>query len=60
MKNKELAEELLKRPDDECSISLDPIEEPAENYVRYFGEILEVMDDNGRTVILTEGKRNGY
>lgn len=60
MKNKELAKYLLENPENEVTISLDPLEIEPDKFIRYFGNILEIMNESnsGRSIILCEGSLN--
>ena len=44
--------------DVEFEVSLWPDETPAEDGIRYFGEIHELMENHGGVMILTDGTRN--
>ena len=44
--------------DVEFEVSLWPEETPAEDGIRYFGEIHELMENHGSVMILADGKRN--
>lgn len=44
--------------DVEFEVSLWPNETPAEDGIRYFGDIHELMDYNGSVMILCDGERN--
>ncbi|MEO5712912.1 MAG: hypothetical protein ABIT37_05430 [Luteolibacter sp.] len=44
--------------DVEFEVSLWPMENPAEAGVRYFGEIHELMENQGGVMILSDGTRN--
>lgn len=44
--------------DVEFMVSLWPAETPAEDGIRYFGEIHELMENQGGVMILTDGERN--
>jgi hypothetical protein len=52
------AERRIPLDDVEFEVSLYPTETPPIDGVRYFGEIHELMDHQGRVMILCDGERN--
>jgi hypothetical protein len=44
--------------DVEFEVSLWPDETPAQDGIRYFGKIHELMENQGSVMILTDGTRN--
>jgi hypothetical protein len=44
--------------DIEFEVSLWPMETPAEKGIRYFGEIHELMGNQGSVMILCDGEKN--
>jgi len=58
MRAKDLAEQLLEHPEWDVSVSVDISRGEHDWQLRAFGEIVEVMNDNGAFVILSTGATN--
>lgn len=55
---KYLAEQLLEHPDWDVSVSVDISKGESDWQLRAFGEIIEVMNDNKKFILISVGQTN--